>query len=645
MTQRVGKLKGICHMHSTNDLYNIYIAGLLHDLGKYIQKYSKSNFKHHTASQLFILQNPQICCGADYELIASVVAHHHRDRGVITVGDTLSPTQTVSAELMKKAEQNYNKTDERLNKILQLADQFSASSDRASELVNGQKGGRAPYAPLISTIGQACGTRLAVRHGKGYEVYEYTGEDEQDSTIETLDPGYKDKIAASYTSFMDDLQEVRDVQSLDQLLKYYWQNVNANTWKPAGEKLGNTTTSLYDHAKTTAAIAACIYINAENGYALPAFSDERAQISLMHIMIHGCKLSEHLPVLLKTAALETPNIITQTESETYLMVPNSMLPDLKTKIQQLNESLYTTIGGTIDVEIAPDWRFRNCRDPFTERFTEHESGILQIITTVVPALTSTYHGYRNQDLNKHTICGYIINQFDMIINYSSDSDSISKVTTTMRIFEQFEAAVVTYLAAQKCIVLKAELSKCIYAVPADVDIHKIEYGIYQIFLKYTQGSTGLTFIDRSYDRYSDVQATVENELAIKKRSLTPENATTTTVKIRCRRMPISSLNVYNTVLKQVRDLHKGTVHKLILLYSDALQYPLDHDTKHLMAVSRLYRLISQTKRTDDNQADLDFMQQCLDTMYNSEKGVITARAGIYYEALKTFVSEKGDYND
>ncbi len=592
-------------------LTDIYVSSLLHDIGKYIHKYNGGKGKHNILSQLFILKHPEIVPGCDVSYIASLVGKHHDDMLLPEIGTVLSPYDRMDEDLMAL----FTSCPDTDPSILRRADSLAASSDRASELEGG-KGGRAPLAPLISVIGKAMDKRLALRHGQEYRVYEYQGESEKETDLKNgNDPNYKEAIEKSYYGFMKEMESVKDVDSLDLLLKTYWSTVNANTWKPEGQTLGNTTTSLYDHSKMTAAIAACLYL------------DDSADIDLCHIRYHGNH--EDLFLLMKdelsSFGLMNPNIICCTDTESYVMIPDKIQFDFCRGLRKQSERLFSSFGETIDYDIAPSWQFNGCRDDISSRFTLHHTGVMDVIRNVTPTLEPDEKEYMQKHLKDKVITGYSVNNYQSILTYVvSQNDSISKLSTALRVFEMFAGDVKSYLEEKGYDIFSLSFSSCVFALPFD-DMYKTQEAIWNIYKRYVSDCTGLSFTHEEYNRYTDTIKHVEQKLL--RLSLCSDAFTSTF--IHGKRYKVTGLKKYYEIIQEASGVSKTAIYKVLACYEQALPYRKDKDPSHLIAVSRMAYLLSK----DIDKADKAFIKKAKEALYSSETKSIGVMAPLWYEAM------------
>lgn len=610
-----------------DNLKEIQVAGLLHDFGKFIRKYNGGKGKHAILSGEFLESNKELCLGCNVDTIVSLVAAHHSDATPLfekTVGIEIEPNKKVEATVANKVYSSTLSVNKDMLKILTMADSLSASSDRRSETSEGTAG-HSDYAPLWSPIAQVFGDRLAVKSGYDYKVYEYTGTDDaKDTVLNNLnDSNFIENMLDSYSKIKTEMSKLTDTDSLLALLEKCWSTVNANTWRPAGSTLGNTTTSLFDHSKTTSAIAGCLLINKLNGARI---SLDSPKIDVWHLTC----VSEHISIRdtikkeLSRVGLSSACIIGNTDNEIYFMYPASEAGGIIDNIRKLNVEIYKKYGETINFEIAKDWQFKNCDKSLSERYTKRFMGVLDVINSVNTAVE-----YKSTSNNKdNAFGGYKVNHYDYILEQIiENNDSISKLATTLRIFEMFSKEAEAYLVEHGCKVIESSFNKCIYTVN-DTDVHQLENDINDIYKKYTSNCTGLTFSNVNTSKYIDGINIINSELDSfsKKRKLEDKGSY---IKIRNKLFKIEALGHYKKISESASKVAKNTLYKVLKLYSEILQYETDGNAEHLVSLSKFQYLISN--EADENSKA--FEKKSLQAVWDAEQNKIKSLATIYYEAI------------
>lgn len=601
---------------------SICVSGLLHDTGKYLQKCGNAKVKHNILSQLFVLANPSVCAGADVTMVANLIAHHHDDVSTLSSEVVFGPGEYADISVIKLASENYDIHDyDEYVSLLRKADSLAASSDRASEIESGKKGGRAPYAPLISVVGRTFDKRIAIRHGSKYETYVYNGNDETEVTVEANDNNFKQHISESFKDFMKDSKSISSLDDLADVLKTHWSTVNANTWKPEGETLGNTATSLFDHDKMTGAIVLCLYINACYGF---------DGIDIWHVVYNGNNdsLISLIESKFEELGLYSPNIIYCTSGDGFFMLPSAYRDEFKKFLADLNHNSFVSFGETIDYSIAEDWIFKDCRDDITTRFSEKYIGILDVLSERIQDPVDVE--YLHKHYKNKIIAGYAINNYDAIVSdVLSNNDSISKLSTLFRLFENFSNDVCDYLNSEHVEIMSQTLSECIYVCDEN-NLRKIERKISALYDAYVCSVTGLTFAHKDYNRYENTVECVKNMLQVRLMSFKSlEDGISTTVLIHGMRYKLKSLDTYDRVYKSASHCINAVLYKILRLYDEAFLYKKDKNPSHLVALSRFEYLIRNTV----DETDKAFLKECKEHLYDREKESIRPVADIYYEAV------------
>ena len=609
------------------NLNEVQIAGLLHDFGKFIRKYNNGNGTHAVLSGEFIANNKELCLGCDSDTIIGLAAAHHSDKSqsyTNTVGTSIEPSKKVTATTANEVYNLAEKADRDLLRILTLADSLSASSDRRSETGDGTKG-HCEYAPLWSPISQVFGDRLAIKSGYEYKVYDYTGTDDLKATVlsPSNDNEFESNILSTYIEIKNGLSKLTDIESLLALLEKCWSTVNANTWRPADSTLGNTTTSLFDHSKTTSAIAGCLFINKQNGKKV---NDEISNIDIWHLTSVGKHLvvRDVVKTELSRIGLSSACIIGNTDNEIYFMYPSSEADGITENIKQLNKDIFKKYGETINFEVAKNWQFKNCDKSLSERFSTKFIGVLDVINTV----DSIKKAESNKENESQTLAGFKLNHYNyMIEQIVKNNDSISKLATTLRVFEMFSKDVEAYLRKHECRVVEQSFDKCIYVADKE-DVHQLEIGISNLYKKYVLNCTGLTFSSVTTDRYSDGVSLLNSELESfsEKRKLEDRGSY---IKIRNKLFKIEALDSYRRVVAQADKVSKSTLFKILKLYDEILRYESDSNAEHLVSLSKFQYLISN-EGDENNKA---FETKCSQAIWDSEQSKIKSLATVYYEAI------------
>ena len=608
-------------MGKQDELYAVQVAGLLHDFGKFCHKYNGGKAKHNLLSSIFVANHTELLVGADAMQVINLVLKHHDltiDDFKNAIGSNIEPDSPVTSNDIRTMNESYNdSSNAKLVKLLRIADSLSASGDRASE-TGGEKGAHAEYALIWSPIAKAMGKDdIAVKSSSDYSVIKYIGEDDTKNTVLSNDSEFETSMLQKYNTIIAALPKLKTVEDLNALLEKEWSTVNPNTWRPENSKIGNTTTSLYDHSKTTAAIAGCLYVD-----------DDGNGIDIVKIHLNGTNdlLYDFVMKELNAIGLYSMCIISKTKNDIVFMYPDNKLDDLQIAISKFNHEIFSKYGEIVDYEIAWSWQFKNCTKTFKERFASKKYGVLDVINEC-----PTMNAERN-DRCFDILVGYRLTNFEYIINHLMDNnDSISKVTTSLRIFEMFASDVENILKDIGADIVELSLDSCYFSVKNIEEYYTIACRINDCYEKYVLDSTGLIISNVRCDKYCDNLARIKSQLQTyyDKRD---EKDNKSYIKIRKNLYPFGALGTYLNVKKRIvnEDISTSALIKLIKIMGDLIMYLDTGNNEYLIALSRLHRLITNEK----NEINKAFEKLCLSRIYDVEKDTLNnASLKIYYQAI------------
>lgn len=608
-------------MAQYDELYIVQVAGLLHDFGKFCHKYNGGKTKHNLLSSIFVANHKELLVGADAEKVINLILKHHdltNDDFKNAIGSNTEPNSPVTSNDAKRMNEIYNDAaNAKLVRLLRTADGFSASGDRASE-TGSDKGAHAEYALIWSPIAKALGQdNIAVKSNSNYEVIRYVGDDDTKATVLSNDEEFETSMLRKYESIIATLPELKTVEDLNALLEKEWSTVNPNTWRAEGSKIGNTTTSLYDHSKTTAAIAGCLYIN-----------DEGSGVDIINIHLNGINnsLQDFVIKELNKIGLYSMCIISKTKNDVLFMYPHNKLDELQKDILEFNQKIFSEYGETVDYKIAYSWQFKDCTDVFNDRFTSKKYGVLDVMN-ICPNVKTEKDG-RYFDI----LVGYRLTNFEYVINHLMDNnDSISKVATSLRIFEMFANDVEKLLKSINADVIELSLDSCYFTVKDINEYYTIARRISDCYQKYVLDSTGLIISNVKCDKYCDNLARIKSQLQAyyDKRD---EKDNKSYIKIRKNLYVFGALSTYLGIKKRITNEGVGTAAliKLSKIMSDLIMYLETDNNEYMIALSRLHRLIINEK----NDANKEFESLCMSRIYDKEKDALNnANLKIYYQAV------------
>ncbi|ACX73005.1 CRISPR-associated protein, Csm1 family [Methanocaldococcus vulcanius M7] len=241
-------------MGNCDEYTALKIGALLHDIGKFVQRVDNQeikslkdkskdkygNIKHQSIGAVFI-EKYYKNLGINEEiknLIIEFVKNHHNSNiktgliGIIRLADWLSSAEREEIEEFK-SEAGSKKEDQRLLSIFELIrleeEDRKIIDKKLSEIYN--NGGKYGLQPLAIN---------------SHTIFPY----------KSPNPSYEQL----YEAFINELtnNKIDNFKKLYQLVqKYFWCVPSATNWKKYGGYLPDI--SLYDHLKTTCAIACCLY--------------------------------------------------------------------------------------------------------------------------------------------------------------------------------------------------------------------------------------------------------------------------------------------------------------------------------------------------------------------------------------------------
>lgn len=228
----------------------IVFAALLHDIGKLLHRGSNEyKGKHEKASAKFIvdyhdrLENKNFY---DLELAKILVRHHHS-----TKGDTLkNPYFDDLTEAQKERKWQ-------LLKILMRADSYScAERDREQQWKRDTEKRRAPLDSIFSTISLETKTEKAETR----YCYRLSPLVPSKGFPESFTALEEEEIAEHIATFCNGIPNFSGFVSFDDILNTWLDLLERYTWPvPSDTRYEISDVSLFDHLRSSAAIAACLY--------------------------------------------------------------------------------------------------------------------------------------------------------------------------------------------------------------------------------------------------------------------------------------------------------------------------------------------------------------------------------------------------
>lgn len=608
----------------------IQIAGLLHDIGKFIRKTSssnlyKTNLSHEALSEQFIKNNSDIFKEYDVDLIIKLARYHH---------SSADSSSFFTAE------------EKSMLDLLKVADSFSASGDRRTENMGNESDGHAEYAPLYSVIAQTINdSRYAVivpeRNEREYNVKKFAISDNVllSDDKKSIDSYYKNELGMDLFSNLNSLFEMMteelndippeelDVSVLNDVLEEYLIYINPNTKRLPGSKLGNTTTSLYDHSKTTSAIAGCLYRHYCQTGEKTSRNSERTNITFTRLRLYDDNnfteedcLYDFVNEQLRSIGLWDTCIISKSQNEIYFIYPNSDIPQFLNELKKKNETLFYSFGATLNCECIKNWNFIGNIE-FSKEFARKATkfiGIKEIIKSRNnAALEIDFESNQNREeiyadkaYKKYFMMAFKINNYtEMLDKLLSDNNSISKLTTYLRTIEAFFKSVKTLLIKEGCHIVKQDADMLwFYCKPEKIFIlHGKTLGEYR---KFAGEDTGLTFSYREFSRYSNLIEMLKSDTelifaAVSKKGPEYKRHSYTIIGGSMRRIsPKIAFNLHQKALSY-SDVENSTKYKVAACYKEILDYFEGKNRHGLLNISKLFYLRSQT--SVDKTSELQFL--------------------------------------
>lgn len=339
--------------------YEVQLAGLLHDIGKFYRKSCKQKGKvagvevsggHPSIGKEFIEYHRKLFENAnlDVRALSEMVLRHHS----YNYGDKSKPiTQDAPKDLVSYCN------------IVNVADNMSSTSDRGED---SDKVGSSEYRPLRSVYGTLHSKEIFVKMGTKIQVY--------DDSTDLKESDDERKLAATkmIEDFSDKLSnlEKENIKNPKELYNKMYSLVEAYT-KCVNPATNDSTSdaSLFDHSSTTSAIASCIHKNlySKDGdnFKYTKYSDVPSNISIVKINLKFNKylqnnragknrmtlfigkslnvqrtLDEIINGILDMTELPISNILARSSTEYYILIPDCCFEDIRDYLKNKNKELF-----------------------------------------------------------------------------------------------------------------------------------------------------------------------------------------------------------------------------------------------------------------------------------------------------------------
>lgn len=233
----------------------VVLAALLHDIGKFLHRKTSETYStsHHKTSALFIcnekiiqkMKNDKLY---DINLLCFLVAFHH-------------PVKNARQNIFfKEIEKRYQNNIHAFNllKIVKRADQYSCKERdiKTQEKRKGEKR-KAPLDSIYSRID------LGMANNEAHGAYRYHLTESAPNNCfpnEGIQQFSDDELTNQIEAFKDNLPDFSTLNKFSHVL-ISWMNYLEKylTLVPSDTRYDHSDVSLYDHLRTSAAIAACLY--------------------------------------------------------------------------------------------------------------------------------------------------------------------------------------------------------------------------------------------------------------------------------------------------------------------------------------------------------------------------------------------------
>lgn len=228
----------------------VVLAALLHDIGKLLHRGREEYIgKHEQASAKFVVDYHNRFENEDFydlELARILIEHHHS-----TKGETLEEAyfrNLIEAEKERKWQ---------LFKILKRADSYScAERDREQQWKRDVDKRRAPLDSIFSVVSLETKNQEA-KSRYGYPLNQLVPSKSFPESFTALS---EEEITEHITTFCNSIPNFSSFRSFDDILNTWLDLLERYTWAvPSDTRYEISDVSLYDHLRSSAAIAACLY--------------------------------------------------------------------------------------------------------------------------------------------------------------------------------------------------------------------------------------------------------------------------------------------------------------------------------------------------------------------------------------------------
>lgn len=682
--------------------YEVQIASLLHDIGKFYNKASMKkgklagvevSGKHPIVGQDFIKNYGKLFknAGLDVEVISEMVLRHHSN-------------PKYDLPLTQDADKKYVS----YCNIVNVADSLSSANDRDT---NAKKlPGHSEYRPLVSVYGTLSDKKVFVKMSTNTEVYDETNqEDNEQRKLDTVN---------LIQRFGNELEQIQDENITDpkelyhklyDIMKKYTRCVNPATDYESSDA------SLFDHSSTTSALASCIHKNLYSGdkdeFSYTKFSDVPSNIGILKINLRfnnylqinrkgedraklfvGKSLNAQNTLngiindILEMTELTISNILASSSTECYILIPNCVLEDVKAYLANKNKELFNSSASQMWLDFSlGNFKFPTKKETVSFYDNVHNSreykGLNELFVKNnkwdLSAFENTYEVTKNTRrclycgrLTESDICNdcskalskvenTLDSNFSILhfkdFNYNSyiidgfkgdsDKSTISRVATYMRLNSDFFGEEIGELLRKhfkSANVLIHNIDSC-YVTCSSNETYRIADTVLQAYKEYTGNTMRLTCAIKEYKKSSKIIDFVSDckSLSDKLNSKGYEvNVGTMLFRHRDTSINLTSyMNMLNEIDKIVSNgSSRALIYKVAGYINELILYKNTMDASHLVSLS----LLTKESRRAYNPSEIKLIEEVI----KEAKGLVTTgkagRLGIYKEAINRTLRSKED---
>ncbi|GAG58926.1 unnamed protein product, partial [marine sediment metagenome] len=239
--------------NNKKDYHSIILAALLHDIGKFLHRGSTDyHGTHQNASTIFLdnfkpkLKNDSLY---DFELVRTSVKYHH----------SLKKEFTSESDYYKNGSENEKIW--RFIALLKDADSYSCKErDIEQQRRKDHAGKVAPLDSIFSQIALDGSNYGGTKTTPKYHRYRIGSINPLFSFPEEFTVLEKNEIPNHVKTFEDNLPNFSKLTTFDNVLTVWLSLLEQYTWCiPSDTRYEESDVSLFDHLRSTSAIAACLF--------------------------------------------------------------------------------------------------------------------------------------------------------------------------------------------------------------------------------------------------------------------------------------------------------------------------------------------------------------------------------------------------